>query len=76
MTFSTTAAIVAHLLAFLLIFEGQAALFEEQFGWRFGITLSDMSRRWPAFGFWLVAFIWFACGLITFHVIERTGVTK
>ena len=76
MNFTVMAAIAAHILAFLLIFEGQTALFEEKLGWRFGITLSAMSERWPWFGIALVGFIWFACGLFTFHIIERTGVTK
>lgn len=76
MNFAVLAAIAAHILAFILIFEGQTTLFEEKFGWRFGITLSHMAHLWPWFGVALVAFIWFACGMFTFHIIERTGITK
>ena len=70
------AVVCAYLLAFLLMFEAQAILVERASGWRLGVTLSAMGERWPAFAIGLTAFIWFACGLFTFHLIDYSGITR
>lgn len=70
------AACAAIVLGVVLFREAAGVFAEIGAGWSLGATLSDYARRDPRFGIALVCFIWFACGIFTFHIIERTGVLR
>lgn len=60
----------------MLLWEAFGILLSEVTGWRLRLTLSQIAEGNALFGLCLLLVMWAGVGAVTFHVIERTGLTK
>ena len=63
-------------LAAMLLWEAAGILVSEATGWTMRVTLSQVAEGNARFGLVLLLAIYLGVGALTFHIIERTGLTK
>ena len=63
-------------LASMLIWEAVGIMLNEYAGWNLRVTLSQLAQGNATFGLVLLLGIYLGVGAVTFHVLERTGLTK
>lgn len=63
-------------VACLLLWEAMGIAVNEWTGWQARTTLSQIAEGNVVFGLVLLCSIFLAVGAISFHIIERTGLTK
>ena len=63
-------------LASMLLWEAMGILICEHLQWSCRITLSQIAEGNAVFGLCLLLVMWAGVGAVTFHVLERTGITK
>ena len=60
----------------MLLWEAFGVLMCEALGWNNRFTLSQIAEGNATFGLLLLLAIYLGIGALTFHVIERTGLTR